>query len=466
MRWRLTAHFILSVIIIVLSVLIVNAILIGVTLFVVNSHKFVNTDSQSLSHEQFTRDFEKYLHSENNQIVVNDAGIAQLKKRHGWLQILDDNGNVTQSFLTDKSLPTHYSPIQLIQNYKYPQDDVLLFISEKDTINYLIGIKDVDTHRNVFTLHTPTVQKFITQYALYILIADLIVTSIIGLFFGHFLTKPLHKLIAQIQNLKNRNFAITQSKKGIYSEVFNNLNDVTIELAAYEEERTRLERMREEWISNISHDMKTPLASIRGYAELMQDSTTLEEQQQYAKVIEKQSLHMKDLLDDLNLTMRLRHQQLPLQLENINIVSFTREVVIDVLNAPQYEHIAISFTSDSDSIYSQIDKHFMHRALLNFIYNAILHNDENVTITVHTQANDSHVTIAISDDGKGINETDLAHIFERYYRGTNTEKVAGTGLGTAIAKDIISAHGGDIAIQSKIDEGTTIYITLPLSEKL
>lgn len=139
------------------------------------------------------------------------------------------------------------------------------------------------------------------------------------------------------------------------------------ELAAYEQERKRLEIMREEWISNVSHDMKTPLASIRGYAELLNDeSLTPSEQTKYARIIEKQSLHMQDLLDDLNLTMRLRHQQLPLSFTEVNMVQFIREIVIDTLNMPQYEQANIDFDANANLIQHSIDIHFMRRAVMNF----------------------------------------------------------------------------------------------------
>lgn len=154
---------------------------------------------------------------------------------------------------------------------------------------------------------------------------------------------------------------------GVYKPVFENLNEVSKELAAHEQERKRLEMMREEWISNVSHDMKTPLASIRGYAELLNDGKlTADEQRDYAHIIEKQSLHMQDLLDDLNLTMRLRHQQLPLSLTEVNMVQFIREIVIDTLNTPQYEEANIEFNATNDVIKHHIDEHFMRRAIMNF----------------------------------------------------------------------------------------------------
>ncbi|EDW5948342.1 HAMP domain-containing histidine kinase, partial [Salmonella enterica subsp. enterica serovar Enteritidis] len=207
---------------------------------------------------------------------------------------------------------------------------------------------------------------------------------------------------------------------------------------------------------------KTPLASIRGYAELLNDGkSTPYEQTEYAQIIEKQSLHMQDLLDDLNLTMRLRHQQLPLSLTEVNMVQFIREIVIDTLNTPQYEQANIEFNASKEDIKHHIDEHFMRRAVMNFLHNALLHNPFDVAVNIHV---DDH-SITISDNGSGISAEDLEHIFERYYRGTNTEQTLGTGLGTAIARDIIEAHGGIVTITSEEQQGTTVSIQLPVEKK-
>jgi len=98
----------------------------------------------------------------------------------------------------------------------------------------------------------------------------------------------------------------------------------------------------------------------------------------------------------------------------------------------------------------------MRRAIMNFLHNALLHNAPDVSVHMSV---DEH-TLTISDNGKGIAPEDLEHIFERYYRGTNTDNTAGTGLGTAIARDIIEAHGGTVTITSEKGKGTCVIINL------
>lgn len=457
MKWRLTARFLLSILSIVIIVIFVNtAILFGLILYQ-QFNKF--NDATADTEEIFVREFQQYIDVSNGLPSVSKEGLQQLHQRNAWIQLLDVNGQVTDAYFEPQEALSHYAPIDLIQVYKYKEFDVdtTVYVGSKDNINYLIGIKGSGVSRYVVHLSGASTLQLIGKYGLLIIIADLLVATLVGWLFGRTLTKPLYAMIERIQHLKNHKHLPIKVPKGLYRPVFENLSEVSSELAAHEQERKRLEMMREEWISNVSHDMKTPLASIRGYAELLNDrNLSPSNRTEYAQIIEKQSLHMQELLDDLNLTMRLRHQQLPLTLTEVNMVQFMREIVIDTLNTPPYEQANIDFDATAEVILHSIDEHFMRRAVVNFLYNALLHNppDVNVHVTVDTN------TITIADNGRGISAEDLAHIFERYYRGTNTEQIQGTGLGTAIARDIIEAHGGTVTILSEEQKGTTVTIQL------
>lgn len=457
MRWKLTARFLLSVLSIVIIVIFVNtAILIGLLIYRLANE---NDSFVPSTEESFVRDFQKYIDISNEKPSISKEGLEHLHQRNAWIQLLDVNGQVINSQFAPEKALSHYAPIDLIQVYKYKEfdADTTVYVGSKDDVNYLIGIKGSGVTRLVMHLSGTSFLQFIGKFGLFIVIADLLVATLVGWLFGRTLTKPLYALIERIRHLKNHEHQTDKMPSGVYKPVFENLNEVSRELAAHEQERKRLELMREEWISNVSHDMKTPLASIRGYAELLDDEALApQEQAEYAQIIEKQSLHMQDLLDDLNLTMRLRHQQLPLTLREVDMVSFIREIVIDTLNTPQYELANIEFEAISKNSQQQIDEHFMRRAIMNFLHNALLHNGPDVTVHVSVDEN----TITISDNGKGIAAADLEHIFERYYRGTNTEQTTGTGLGTAIARDIIEAHGGTVTITSYEGKCTTVTIYL------
>lgn len=464
MKWKMTSRFLITVLSIIMIVVFVNMVIL-IAFVAINSK---NTSNTTVG-ETFVRDFSNYLFIEDDGLPsISTEGIKKLKEKNAWVQLLDENGNVVTSAETQTlEMPTHYSPVELIQVYKYREydGDTTTFIAPYDQYSYLMGIKNPSMDRLSLTVDTDFIVSSILKYIIYILLADLIIALVVGLLFGSILTKPLYKMIEQIHHLRNQNYQLPKVKRaGIYKNVFANLKDVAGSLEKQEQERKQLEKMRNDWISNVTHDMKTPLSSIQGYAELLTEENLSESDRfNYAEVIERQSKYMAELLDDFNLTMRLRNDELPLNLEVTSIDKFTREMVIDLLNDAQYAAYNIEYNADENVAQVKIDRHLMKRAILNFLVNAFVHNDAHTNVSIHVSSNSTSVSIEITDNGKGIAEEDLPQIFDRYYRGTNTESIKGTGLGMAISRDIITAHQGEVTIQSRLGEGTKIMIELPIA---
>jgi len=457
MKWKLTLRYLISLLIVVGIVFIANTIIIFSLLLYSTTTSGLGGISDQSS-EDFTRSFKQYIDLTENGPTIQQEGLDALTQSNRFIQILDEHGYVIYEANTPDYVLQQYSPVELIQLYRYMDEHLTTYyVASIEDYSYIVGVPNSKEKRTQFIYNSEETPALLFKMFIIILIVDLIIAAIIGLFFSSILTRPVSKMIERISELRMFDFKPKKIKSaGIYKPVFNNLNEVSSTLAQHEEERNKLEKMRNEWISNVSHDIKTPLASIRGYAELLKDGqVTTSERQHYADIIERKSLYMKDLLDDFNLTMRLRNETMPLnrQLTDINI--FVRELIISVLNDPDYAERDISFNEAEEAIMWEIDQHLMRRALLNFIYNSLVHNDEDVQLIITVKANE----IAIEDNGKGIAKEDLPHIFDRYYRGTNTEHIQGTGLGTAIAHDIVLAHQGDIAIDSELGKGTKIYIT-------
>jgi len=480
MKWKLTLRFLGSVMTIVVIVSVVNATLLLSLLFLQISYNVFGKEEASA--ESFSRTFSQYVELQSGKPIVNEEGLKKLQDMNAWVQFLNNNGEQVSAFYTPKELQTKYSPIEIVQMYKYKEIDgsTTVFVSKAQKFSYFLGIKNRQITRYVMTYDLAKVFKDVNVFLSFFLIVDIIIVIIIGFLFGKKLTKPLHTLIDGIQQLRERRFKKMPAPKGVYEDVFQNMNELSEKLDRHEEERKRLDQMREEWISNVSHDMKTPLASIQGYAELMNDSATdltAQELHEYTSIIKSKSTYMKDLIDDLNLTMRLRNHQLSLQFEEVNLVGFLREMTIELLNDPTFGERQVEFETNVVKAVHKVDKKLLKRAILNFIYNALVHNDENVVVKIlvetiylqdgqeHSFGNmtpgpEFHTQITISDNGHGIPAKDLEQVFERYYRGTNTTSKHGTGLGMAIARDIIWAHNGKLDLTSVEKIGTTITILL------
>ncbi|MFF2501241.1 sensor histidine kinase [Peribacillus sp. NPDC058075] len=462
MKWKLTRRFLGSVVTIVVIVGIVNTILLLCLLF-------VHFDTEEESAENFSRSFSQYVELIDDKPMVNEEGREKLRNNNAWIQFLNDKGEQVAAYYTPQKLQTVYSPVEIVQMYKYKEMDAetTVFVGEAHDFSYFVGVKDRGIGRYVMSYNYVNILKYINIILLLFLTVDIIIALVIGLLFGKRLTTPLNTLIEGIKQLRERRFKKMSIPKGVYEDVFRNMNELSIKLDQYEKERDQLDQMREEWISNVSHDMKTPLASIHGYTEWMKDNATEltpQELHEFTSIINRQSVYIKDLLDDLNLTMRLRNQRLPLHFEEVDIVGFIREMTIELLNDSQFGDKQVEFEANVDKATHNVDKKLLKRAIFNFIYNALVHNDENVVVKIQIDdigpQSELHTKITIADNGRGIPDKDLEQVFERYYRGTNTASTHGTGLGMAIARDIILAHKGKLDLTSVENKGTTITILL------
>ncbi|MFB4324198.1 HAMP domain-containing sensor histidine kinase [Priestia sp. BR_2] len=473
MRWKLTGRYLVSVVLIVVIVIIMNIIVV-IGLFVVQSmNEDFLTAGRQTSAEAISRSFKEHIVISESGASVSEKGKDILKQNEAWLQVLDEDGREIYRYRAPEGAKTKYTPIDMVQIYKYIEKDVLstVFIGEKTysdhRFSYLVGFTSPYLERQVLTIDTRNFVQTFKIFSLILIIVDGFIALCIAYIFSKRLTKPMFMLIDSIKRLANRNYHIYHQPKGVYKDVFANINLLSQELQASEKERKKLDAMREEWIGNISHDIKTPLASIQGYAEMMKDTEyqfSQDEIRDYAGIIERKSIYLRDVIEDLNLSTRLRNKELMLNKKHINIVSLVRNAVIDTLNNPGYSNRDIEFGSSHEAIQVEVDDILIRRAISNLIFNAIVHNREDVAIKVQVEKNEDHILIRVEDNGKGIKEEELGRIFDRYFRGTNTGELhKGSGLGMAITRDIVIAHGGEIKVRSEVGQGTIAEIKLRLA---
>ena len=465
-KWKVTGNFVITIVAVVMLVVIINILTIfGVYIFNMVSHK--NTITLKNSPETFVRNFEKYMYDDNGILALSEEGSELLQESGAWIQVLNDYGEEISNINSPSDVPKKYTPFDMVNNYKYEERPYINFMLEKNLssghVNVILALPNNNIERVTLNFSLDSVMYQTKIIIIITLIIDAIIALIFGYLFSKKLTKPISEIITNIDILSKGNYNLYTKEKGIYKAVFENINDLSSTLRENENQRKELESMREEWLANITHDIKTPLASIQGYAEIISDKDyefTRDEMQEYTEIIYSKSKYIRELVDELNLSTRLKNNALSLNKQNTNLVALLRNVVIDILNDSRYENRNIEFNSNIDAIEKEVDVMLLKRALTNLIFNAVVHNNESVQVKVEIKKIDK-INISIKDNGNGINTKDLKHIFDRYYRGTNTGEVhKGSGLGMAISKEIINNHGGEIQINSKLGCGTEILITL------
>ena len=419
--------------------------------------------------KDFTLGFSEYISVTDHKCMVSDKGTKLLQQNGLWMQVLDSTGAEIYDYEKPITVPDFYEPYELLDIYQNGNEKSCVFVSsviEGDHLYiYLIGfpvkISKVVTYVDTARYNSSKV------LIIGIAVATALLLVSITLFYNTMIVKNLERLGTSLRAVATRSY--TPCKRKVFlREVYEGIDALNHDIAIADKRREQDRIAKEEWLANITHDLKTPLAPIRGYAELLLEdqNDSMEQVQCYAKIILKNTLYVQQLVDDLKLTYQLQSNMLPLKKENKDIIRFVKEVIIDILNSPEYQDRKITFNADCDHENYDYDQNLFRRALDNIIINALKHNKPDVEINIAITC-DTGIKMCISDNGCGMTKQEQKGLFTRYYRGTSTEVNAeGSGLGMAIAKQIVEAHKGKISVESTLNMGTTVIIELPVSFKV
>jgi len=248
-----------------------------------------------------------------------------------------------------------------------------------------------------------------------------------------------------------------------FTDKENNVEGLITVLQDYTEEQ-KLDNMRKEFVANVSHELKTPLTSIKSYAETLLDGALEDEEtaRNFLEVIYSESNRMDRLVKDL-LLLSKHDSGIKLNLTRITPLSLVNSVVARMRISADEKNQQLSVVELEKAPDINGDEDRLEQLLFNVIGNAIKYTPENGSITVYVGRSDTNACIKVVDTGIGIPEKDLERIFERFYRvdKARSRQMGGTGLGLSIASEIAKSHGGTIKAESEPNKGTTIIITLP-----
>lgn len=234
-------------------------------------------------------------------------------------------------------------------------------------------------------------------------------------------------------------------------------------------ELKKLEQMRKDFVANVSHELKTPVTSIKGFSETlldgaMEDKETLKH---FLSIILKESGRLQSLIQDLLDLSKIEQQGYKLNVQYLNIHELLEEIFEILKSKAESKNIRLQLLKSEQPLFLLGDSARLKQVFINLINNALAYTpaDGEVTVTVKDKGKDVH--IVIKDTGIGMEEEEIPRIFERFYRvdKARSRNSGGTGLGLAIVKHLIEAHKGKIAVSSKVNEGTTFVVELNKENK-
>lgn len=280
------------------------------------------------------------------------------------------------------------------------------------------------------------------------------------------LTKSVNPIIAGIKSLTTKD-RLWVKEKGVFSEVAVSINQAAELLQSQESMLAKKEVARANWIAGVSHDIRTPLSIVMGYADQLRADPRLPEKEQYkAAIILKQSERIQNLVRDLNLASKLEYNMQPVRCKKENAVALVRQVAVDFINADIDNKYPIEWITDEglSVCFVNADQDLLKRAISNLIQNCINHNENGCTIYISVSIEQNDCIICVEDNGVGATDKQIEKLnTTSHYMvcDTNTAEQR-HGLGLLIVKQIVAAHNGTTAIGHSQFGGFAVKIILPM----
>lgn len=248
-------------------------------------------------------------------------------------------------------------------------------------------------------------------------------------------------------------------------ELAENINLIKAGYKEILEDGVRNEKLKTELISNVSHDLKTPLTSIINYVNILKNTDiTEEEKEEYLLILERKSLKLKALIEDLFEMSKINSGKIKLNKELIDIMSLIHQGIGEYSTLYEEKNISFKVTNEEDAVYMELDGKMMSRALENIIINALKYSLDNTRVYIDIKVENNYVKIGIKNIANYEMDFNEDEMFERFARGdkSRNSKVEGSGLGLAITKSIVELHDGEVKIKKEGDM-FKIYLILPIN---
>ncbi len=391
---------------------------------------------------------------------ISEETVQELNRNQIWAMYLDEGGSCDWSVSLPEEVPTQYRAQDIAVFSKgylkeYPvfvrsmEDGLLVLGYPKDSFMKLTGNYLPMRAVRIFPL-------FVTG----ILAADILLLFLVYYFSKRKISKNTEPIMTSIKTLSSGR-PVSLSIHGELSEIADSVNQASQVLS-------RQNQARANWISGVSHDIRTPLSMIMGYAErIARDHAASGNIQQEAEIIRAQSAKIKDLVQDLNLVSQLEYDMQPLTKAPVRPSRLLRSYAVELLNAgiPEKYSLETEISKDAETAVIECDARLISRAVGNLVQNSIRHNPQGCTISLRLACSDTAIFLTVADNGVGLSAEKLRELEEKphYMKSTDERLDLRHGLGLLLVRQIVEAHGGTTKVESTPQNG---YKTILAFQKL
>jgi signal transduction histidine kinase len=340
-----------------------------------------------------------------------------------------------------------------------------LFTTKQFLMIFVTIMLIVTSYSAIYAIHMNGVphQSQIIGYMLLgnVLFSTVITAVLLGFARSRVYGRPIRKIAEAARKVAEGDFSVRlqpfrkdgkRDELGVLVEDFNTMA----------EELSTIETLKTDFIANVSHEIKTPLSAIQGYAMALQDDTLpMNERREYSKTIIEASRRLSDLITNILKLNKLEHQEIFPPSEPYSLDEQLRECALRYEELWSKKNITLT-GDDMDEVAVSYDRALLDLVWNNLISNAIKFTGESGKISISLKAENGFAVVVISDTGCGMSKETIKNVFDKFYQGDSSHSSEGNGLGLALAKKVIDIFGGKISLSSKLNEGTAFTVKLEI----
>lgn len=455
---KLIRRFVITIILSIFLLLFLNIFLFEFIFF-----KYSTDDSPS----DKTFEIAKMIKFKDRKYFLPDKEISNLKKQNIWAIVIDNDSKkvIWQTENLPGEIPKEYSVFDIaLFSHAYIKGYPVFTAKIRNDLLVLGYPKDSYWKYSTATWNYRLIQN-VPNFFLIFLLSNIFFVFLIYIFSNSKLLKSVNPIIKGIQDLP-KDKPVNIDEKGVLSELAKSINKTSEILQNQREQLRNKDTARANWIAGVSHDIRTPLSMIMGYASQLKTSSNLsEEMAKKLSVILKQSERIKNLINDLNLASKLEYNMQPFEKKKENAVAVVRQVIVDFLNMDIDEKFPIEWKTKNEfvSCFVNVDKNLIKRALANLIQNSINHNENGCTIYVSVKEDEKNCIICVEDNGIGVSDEELEKLNNtpHYMVCDKNTTEQQHGLGLLIVKQIMDVHNGQVEMKHSEYGGFKVVLQIP-----
>ena len=383
--------------------------------------------------------------------TADDTALALLREHDAWAMLLDESGTVVWEQGLPEELPRSYTSAEVASFSRwYLQDYPVKVWSREDSALMVVGFEAGTLVKYYFSMETPSLMMFLMG-GIAVFVFNLLLMIFLMLRNTRQVEKAMSPILQGIQDLSRGSYQ-SLDERGELAEINAGLNRAGDYLM-------QKDNTRAEWIRGVSHDIRTPLSMVLGYASELEDDAALPpEARQQAGMIRRQGERLRSLVEDLNLTTKLEYALQPIRRESVDLVEIGRQAVSEVLNSGLPEQYELEFSEEhpGSTARMQGDAALLRRMLDNLIRNCMVHNPRGCHISVTVGAEAGRCTCTVEDDGVGMDAARL----DALNREADVASTQGGehGLGLKLVRQIVRAHGGTVQFWQAVPHGLEVFV--------